>query len=112
MATYTRTVTNGNIFVGIDIHKRTWYVTIVTGDGEELFSRGIPANWENLIKLLNRYKRDTVHVVYEAGYFGFWLHDLLHDHGYTCIVTPPSLVPQELMGDNYISPVTTIKIPV
>jgi len=95
MATYTRTIENGKIFVGIDIHKRTWYVTIITGDGEELFSRGIPANWDNLKKLLNRYKRDTVRVVYEAGYFGYWLHDLLIEHGCHCIVTPPSLIPQE-----------------
>jgi transposase len=34
-------------------------------------------------------------VVYEAGYFGFWLYDRLLEHGIDCIVTPPSLVPQE-----------------
>jgi transposase len=33
--------------------------------------------------------------VYEAGYFGFWLHDLLVEHGAECVVTPPSLLPME-----------------
>jgi transposase len=33
--------------------------------------------------------------VYEAGCFGFWLFDRLTDHGVECIVTPPSLIPQE-----------------
>jgi hypothetical protein len=32
---------------------------------------------------------------YEAGYFGFRLHDCLVNHGISCIVTPPSLVPEE-----------------
>ena len=63
MVTYTRNIERGNIFVGIDIHKCTWHVTIVTDEGEELFSGGIPANGDNLMKLLNRYKRDTVNFV-------------------------------------------------
>jgi len=33
--------------------------------------------------------------VYEAGYFGFRLHDRLVAHGIPYLVTPPSLVPQE-----------------
>jgi transposase len=33
--------------------------------------------------------------VYEAGCFGFWLHDRLIEHGVDCMITPPSLIPQE-----------------
>ena len=36
-----------------------------------------------------------MHTVYEAGYFGFWLFDYLTQYGVDCIVTPPSLIPQE-----------------
>ena len=32
------------LFVGIDIHKRTWHVTIRT-DEVELFSGSIPGKW-------------------------------------------------------------------
>jgi len=37
----------------------------------------------------------TKKAVYEAGYFGFRLHDRLVAHGIPYLVTPPSLVPQE-----------------
>jgi transposase len=38
---------------------------------------------------------EGIRFVYEAGYFGFWLHDHLEEYGAECIVTPPSLIPQE-----------------
>ena len=83
-----------DLFVGIDIHKKTWHVTAQTVD-IELFSRSIPGKWEALNRLLNRFKEYEITVVYEAGYFGFWLYDRLVGCGIDCIVTPPSLVPQE-----------------
>jgi len=85
---------NETVFVGIDLHKRTWHVTIRTFDNE-LFSGGIPGLWDNLKPLLKRYSGHEVRVVYEAGYFGFWLHDKLVDYGVQCKVTPPSLIPIE-----------------
>jgi transposase len=61
----------------------------------ELFSASIPGNWEALHRVLARYPGHPLQAVYEAGYFGFRLHDRLVDYGITCIVTPPSLIPQE-----------------
>ena len=83
-----------DLFVGIDLHKRRWHVTIRSAE-VELFSNSIVGKWENLRRLLERYKDCRIHAVYEAGYFGFWLFDLLTSHGAGCIVTPPSLIPQE-----------------
>ena len=82
------------IFVGIDLHKRTWHVTIRTLD-IELFSGGIEGMWENLETLLKRYSDHKLIAVYEAGYFGFWLHDKLIAYGVDCKITPPSLIPIE-----------------
>ena len=82
------------LFVGIDLHKRTWHVTIRT-DEVELFNGSVPGRWEALRKLLHRYRAQRVHAVYEAGYFGFWLHDHLTEYGVDCLVTPPSLIPME-----------------
>ena len=82
------------LFIGIDLHKRTWHITIKTAD-IEVFSGSIPGRWEALTKLLDRYKGAQIHAVYEAGYFGFWLFDKLTAHGINCIVTPPTLIPQE-----------------
>ena len=82
------------LFVGIDLHRKRWYVTVMTRD-VELFSGNIPGNWEALREILDRYKGHRIHAVYEASYFGFWLFDRLVEHGVEAIVTPPSLVPKE-----------------
>jgi transposase len=82
------------IFVGVDVHLKTWHVTMRTRD-VELFSGSIPGRWETLRSLLDRYRDYRMKVVYEAGYFGFWLYDYLTSYGADCIVTPPSLLPQE-----------------
>ena len=84
----------GKVFVGIDMHKLKWHVTVKTADFE-LFSGSIPGKWVALQRLLDRYKGHQINSVYEAGYFGFWLHDDLVEYGAECIVTPPSLIPQE-----------------
>jgi len=86
--------TEEELFIGIDLHKHRWHVTIRTFD-VELFSGSIPGNWEGLHRILARYAGHQLQAVYEAGYFGFRLHDRLVAHGIPCIVTPPSLVPQE-----------------
>ena len=83
-----------DLFVGIDLHKQRWHVTIRTWDAE-VFSASIPGTWEALQRILVRYAGHQLQAVYEAGYFGFRLHDRLVAHGIPCIVTPPSLVPQE-----------------
>jgi transposase len=82
------------VFVGIDLHNNKWHVTVRTIE-LELFSGSIPGKWEALKGILCRYKGHRIDTVYEAGYFGFWLHDGLIDYGAECIVTPPSLIPQE-----------------
>ena len=82
------------LYVGIDLHRVTWHVTIRT-ENCEVFSGGIPGSWEALKKLFQRYRNYQIRVVYEAGYFGFWLHDRIVAYGGECIVTPPSLIPQE-----------------
>lgn len=82
------------VFVGIDLHNAKWHVTVRTAE-IELFSGSIPGRWEALKRILDRYKGHRLQAVYEAGYFGFWLHDHLEEYGAECIVTPPSLIPQE-----------------
>jgi transposase len=86
------------LFIGLDIHKKFWVLSII-GDGE--FIRGpmrIPASIECLLKILQEYRvvpNEKVHIVYEAGCFGFWLCQRLRELKYDCQVTPPSLIPVE-----------------
>ncbi|NIS69466.1 MAG: IS110 family transposase [Proteobacteria bacterium] len=95
MEEYRRNGQEGKtVFVGVDLHRFKWHVTVRTED-QELFSGTIPGRWDALRRLLNRHGGDSIQVVYEAGYFGFWLHDRVVAYGADCIVTPPSLLPQE-----------------
>ena len=94
MRKYERNSEKETLFVGIDLHLRTWHVTGVIDD-TELFNRGIPGALWNLERLLRRHKEYHIKAVYEAGYFGYWLCDELNACGVECIVTPPSLIPQE-----------------
>jgi transposase len=97
MKGYTKRLIEGkDVFVGVDLHQRSWHITVRT-DEDEVFSGSVPGKWEALRDSLLRFKDHAgkIKVVYEAGYFGFWLHDRLVGWGCECIVTPPSLLPQE-----------------
>lgn len=83
-----------HLFVGIDLHLRKWQVTILSEDGLKLFSNSIDGNWQSLESLLSRFDEASKRsVVYEAGYFGFWLYDRLIEYGVEARVTPPNLIP-------------------
>ena len=94
METYEKTNEKKTLFVGIDLHLRSCHVTGILED-TEIFSKSITGNFSNLEKLLRRYKEYHIKAGYEAGYFGYWLYDELTAYGVECIVTPPSLIPQE-----------------
>jgi len=94
MKSINKQVHGEELFVGIDLHKHRWHVTVRTAD-IEIFSSSITGRWQELKKVLNRYNGCRINAVYEAGYFGFWLFDHLTQYGVDCIVTPPSLIPQE-----------------
>ena len=83
------------VYVGIDVHKVAWDVTIRTED-VDLSSARIPGTWECLEKILTPYRTaKKVKAVYEAGFSGFWLYRKITGWGGECIVTPPSHLPQE-----------------
>jgi len=81
------------IYVGIDVHKRDWLVTVLC-QGEELYHATVVPDPVALVRVLKRFGASEVHTVYEAGPTGYWLHDALLEAGFDSIVTPPSLVPR------------------
>ena len=94
MKSINKQVQGEELFVGIDLHKHRWHVTVRTAD-VEIFSSSIAGRWQELKKVLNRYNGCRINTVYEAGFLGFWLFDHLTQYGVDCIVTPPSLIPQQ-----------------
>ena len=84
--------TGQDIYVGIDVHKNDWTVTIRTSVGEFKTFRQV-ADPDHLHRYLVRaFPGATFHAVYEAGFSGFWAYDRLTELGIeTMVVHPPDI---------------------
>ena len=82
-----------DIFIGLDVHKKSWDVSIQTKDFEhKTFTQ--PPEPEILVKYLRRhFPGARYHSVYEAGFCGFWIHDELEAQGIDSMVIHPPDVP-------------------
>ena len=82
-----------HFYVGIDVHKRHWVVTI-RQEGMELRTFSQDPRPEVLKKHLEKtYPGGTYHVVYEAGFSGFWACRWFREQGIDCVVVNPADVP-------------------
>ena len=85
--------TGQDFFIGIDVHKRSWQVTI-RSSGVELKSFSMNPSPQELSQYLTKhYWGGTYHSVYEAGFCGFWIHRQLHQLGIDNIVVNPADIP-------------------
>lgn len=82
-----------NIYVGIDVHLKSWSVTVLS-ETSVLKKFSQPPQPEALHKfLVVNYPGANYRSVYEAGFCGFWIHERLTALGITNIVVNPSDVP-------------------
>ena len=85
--------TGQNIFAGIDVHLKSWTVTVET-DEIALKTFNQPPEPEVLSKYLHRNFPGANYLCsYEAGFCGFWIHDQLKEMGMDCLVVNPADVP-------------------
>ena len=83
------------IFVGLEDSKRTWKLC-TRNSGLIVHETSMPAKYEVLHNYFrNKFPECRIHVMYEAGFRGFGLHDQLEADGWECIVTPPHTVTEE-----------------
>ncbi len=82
-----------NIYAGIDVHKKSWKVSVYSEDFyHKTFSQ--PPEPEVLYRYLSKhFPNGTYYSVYEAGFCGFWIHDHLQSLGVNNIVVNPADVP-------------------
>jgi transposase len=85
--------TGQQIYVGMDVHKKSWSISIFTDQFEhKTFSQ--PPEVSVLLNYLKRnFPGAAYKSVYEAGFSGFWIHDELREHGVQCLVVNPADVP-------------------
>jgi len=85
--------TGKELFIGLDVHKKSWSVTIVV-DGIEHRSFTQPPDPEALQKYLQRFfPGGNYHSVYEAGYCGYGIHRRLNELGIKNIVINAADIP-------------------
>jgi len=90
----TKVQFNGqDVYVGIDVAKKSWKVCLYLGKAyHKRFAQ--PPEPEVLVDYLRRnFPGATYHSVYEAGYFGFWIHRALIRLGVDSMVINPADVP-------------------
>jgi transposase len=84
----------GKAYVGIDVHKTSWKVCVLSSGG---FKKEFSCNpqVEALVASLQNMLPDfEFQCAYEAGFSGFWLADGLNEtEGFKCIVVNPADIP-------------------
>lgn len=87
-----RDYTNKLVYVGIDVHKKTYTIYCIC-EGEKVKSWTMLANSQQLIEQLKSYfSGSKICSVYEAGFSGFALHRELLESGLDSIVVNPGSV--------------------
>lgn len=85
-----------NIYVGIDVHLKSWSVAVLSESAVLKKFRQDPQP-EALYKfLVTNYPGANYHSAYEAGFCGFWIHERFIRLGINNIVVNPSDVPTML----------------
>jgi len=82
-----------DVYVGLDVAIKSWKVCIYVG---RVFYKRFaqPPDPVALVQYLRReFPGGTYHSVYEAGYFGFWIHEALVRLGVDSMVINPADVP-------------------
>jgi len=93
MKSNTSSVFKGkNLFIGIDVHKKRWVVSVRSYD-LELKTFSMASDAEKLDSFLaSTYPGALLHIVYECCFSGFWIYDYFHEKGYDIIVTPTNRI--------------------
>lgn len=84
---------NQNVYVGFDVHKKNWKVTVLL---DNLFHKTFSQDPKP--ELLYGYLRKNFpgaqyHTAYEAGFCGFWIHNQLTSYGVNSMVVNPADIP-------------------
>ena len=82
-----------NIYIGIDVHLKTWSVTIITQSGYK-HKHGQKSSAKELFEHLKRhYPNGNYYAVYESGFSGFSTYYALQEFGIKCMVVHAADVP-------------------
>lgn len=84
---------NTDIYVGIDNHKKSWKVNILVGEIDHKTFTLNPKPKILSSYLRKNFPKGNYYSAYEAGYSGFWAHELLEELGIKSMVVNQADVP-------------------
>jgi len=91
-----------DIYVGLDVHKKSWDVSIYA---ESIYFKSFsisPPSSKVLAEFLEKnFIGGRYHVVYEAGFSGFWIYDELTERGIDCVIVSPADIPMSSKNKNF-----------
>ncbi|MDX5319994.1 MAG: IS110 family transposase [Bacteroidota bacterium] len=82
-----------DLFVGIDVHAKSWKTCILTPQFEHKLFSSDPDPGVIIDYLHRNFPSSSVKLVYEAGYFGFESARAFNAAGYHCMVVHPADIP-------------------
>jgi len=83
-----------DIYVGIDVHKRSWDIKIMTAHtSQKRIHKSSPSPEFLASYLRNTYPGASYKCVYEAGFCGFWIQEKLMNLGIDTMIVNPADVP-------------------
>ena len=84
-----------DVFGGLDVDKKSIFVTFSNHQQGFIRSLQMPYSVEQLLKHVRKHFADQkVVFAYEAGPTGYGLYDGLSAQGYNCLVAAPSMIPR------------------
>jgi transposase len=101
MTKVTANFENQRIYVGLDVHKRSWNAAIYLGD---YYVRNIhqPPSPQALHHyLVSHYPGGHYTCAYESGKFGFWIQRYFSQLGIECLVVNPADIPSTHKDEVY-----------
>ncbi|MBD0368636.1 MAG: IS110 family transposase [Flavisolibacter sp.] len=101
MMKVTASFENQTVYVGLDIHKRSWNAAVYLGDQ---YIRNIhqPPSPQALSHYLqNNYPKANYVCAYECGKFGYWIQRQFNELGMKCLVVNPADIPSTHKDEVY-----------
>lgn len=93
MTKVTTNFSGQNVYVGLDVHKRSWNAALYLND-QYLRNIHQPPSPQALHKFLHAtYPGAEYTCAYEGGKFGYWIQRQLQANGIHCIVVNPADIP-------------------
>jgi transposase len=101
MTKVTANFENQTIYVGLDVHKRSWNAAIFLGDQYIRNIHQPPSPQALHHYLVNSYPGAQYTCAYERGKFGFWIQRHFKQLGISCLVVNPADIPSTHKDEVY-----------